>query len=119
MKQYLLSVLQPAGGVPPQPDVLQKIMRDVHTLREEMKSAGAWVFAGGLHEPSTATVLRPRNGEVLTIDGPFTESKEYIGGFSIIKASDLDAALAWGRKLAAATTLPIEVRPFREEGPQN
>jgi hypothetical protein len=112
MKQYLLSVLQPAGAVPPQPDVLQKVMRNVHALRDEMKSAGAWVFSGGLHEPSTATVLRPRNGEVLTIDGPFTESKEYIGGFSIIKASDLDAALAWGRKLAAATTLPIEVRPF-------
>ena len=49
------------------------------------------------------------------IDGPFTETKEYIGGVSIIKASDLDAALAWGRKLAIATTLPIEVRPFREE----
>jgi hypothetical protein len=112
MKQYLLSVLQPTEAVPPQPDVLQKIMRNVHALRDEMKSAGAWVFSGGLHEPSTATVLRPRNGEVLTIDGPFTESKEYIGGFSIIKASDLDAALAWGRKLAAATTLPIEVRPF-------
>jgi hypothetical protein len=115
MKQYLLSVLQPAGGVRPQPDALQKIMRDVHTLRDEMRSAGAWVFAGGLHEPSTATVLRPENGEVLTVDGPFTESKEYIGGFSIVKAADLDAALAWGRKLAAATTLPIEVRPFREE----
>jgi hypothetical protein len=116
MKQYLLSVLQPAGGVTPAPEVLQKIMRNVYALRDEMKSAGAWVFSGGLHEPSTATVLRPQNSEVLTIDGPFTESKEYIGGFSIIKAPDLDAALAWGRKLAAATTLPIEVRPFREEG---
>jgi hypothetical protein len=116
MKQYLLSVLQPAGGVMPAPEALQKIMRNVYALRDEMKSAGAWVFSGGLHEPSTATVLRPRNGEVLTIDGPFTESKEYIGGFSIIKAPDLDAALMWGRKLAAATTLPIEVRPFRDEG---
>lgn len=116
MKQYLLSVLQPAGGTIPPPDALQKIMGNVYALRDEMKSAGAWVFSGGLHEPSTATVLRPQHGEVLTIDGPFTESKEYIGGFSIIKAADLDAALAWGRKLATATTLPIEVRPFREEG---
>ena len=116
MKQYLLSVLQPAGGVMPAPDALQKIMRNVYALRDEMKSAGAWVFSGGLHEPGTATVLRPQNGEVLTIDGPFTESKEYIGGFSIVKAPDLDAALMWGRKLATATTLPIEVRPFRDEG---
>jgi hypothetical protein len=116
MKQYLLSVVQPAGGVMPAPEALQKIMRNVYALREEMRSAGAWVFSGGLHEPSTATVLRPQNGEVLTIDGPFAESKEYIGGFSIIKAPDLDAALGWGRKLAAATTLPIEVRPFRDEG---
>jgi hypothetical protein len=116
MKQYLLSVLQPAGGVRPAPEALQKIMRNVYALRDEMKSAGTWVFSGGLHEPSTATVLRPQNGEVLTIDGPFIESKEYIGGFSIIKAPDLDAALMWGRKLAAATTLPIEVRPFRDEG---
>ena len=116
MKQYLLSVLQPAGGVPPAPEALQKIMRNVYALRDDMKSAGAWVFSGGLHEPSTATVLRPQNGDVLTIDGPFTESKEYIGGVSIITAPDLDAALGWGRKLAAATTLPIEIRPFREEG---
>src|SRR4051812_43478775 len=98
MKQYLLSVLQPAGGVPPQPDALQKIMRNVHALRDEMKSAGAWVFSGGLHEPSTATVLRPRNGEVLTIDGPFTESKEYIGGGFIIKEAHPHAGPAWGRK---------------------
>ncbi|HEU4939396.1 MAG TPA: YciI family protein [Vicinamibacterales bacterium] len=116
MKQYLLCVLQPAGGGTPPPETLQNIMRNVYALRDEMKSAGAWVFSGGLHDPSTATVLRPQQGDVLTIDGPFTESKEYIGGFSIIKAADLDAALAWGRKLATATTLPIEVRPFREEG---
>ncbi len=116
MKQYLLSVLQPDGAVPPAPEALQKIMRNVYAVRDEMKSAGAWVFSGGLHAPSTATVLRPRDGDVLTIDGPFTEGKEHIGGFSIVKAPDLDAALGWGRKLALATTLPIEVRPFREEG---
>lgn len=115
MTQYLLSVLQPTGGIAPSPDVLQKIMGNVYALRDEMKSAGAWVFSGGLHEPSTATVLRPQNDELLTIDGPFTESKEYVGGVSIIKAADLDAALAWGRKLAAATTLPVEVRPFRDD----
>lgn len=115
MKQYLLSVLQPAGDVPPAPEALQQIMRNVYALRDEMRTAGAWVFSGGLHAPSTATVLRPQSGEVLTIDGPYTEGKEHIGGFSIIRATDLDAALAWGRKLARATTLPIEVRPFRED----
>src|SRR5439155_2301644 len=81
----------------------------------EMKAAGAWVFSDGLHPPSTATVVRERDGEVLTTDGPFAEGKEHIGGFTIVKAEDLDAALKWGRKLARATTLPIEVRPFRGE----
>jgi hypothetical protein len=114
MKQYLLSVYQPAGPAPA-PEVLEHVMRELDALNAEMKSAGAWVFAGGLHDPSTATVLRPRDGDVLTTDGPFAEGKEHIGGFTIVKAPDLDAALAWGRKLARATTLPIEVRPFLGE----
>jgi hypothetical protein len=114
MKQYLLSVYQPDGGTPA-PEVLEEIMRDVRALNHEMKAAGAWVFAGGLHPASTATVVRLQDGKVLTTDGPFAESKEHIGGFSIIKAPDLDAALEWGRKLARATTLPIEVRPFQDE----
>jgi hypothetical protein len=116
MKQYLLSIYQPDGLSQPPPDVLAQVMRDVNALRQELKAAGAWVFAGGLHAPTTATVLRLQDGEVLTTDGPFAEGKEHIGGFSIIRAPDLDAALAWGRKLAVATTLPIEVRPFRDEG---
>jgi hypothetical protein len=114
MKQYLLSVYQPDGPIPP-PEFLQKIMKDVVAVREEMQAAGVWVFAGGLHPPSTATVVRHKDGEILTTDGPFTEGKEHIGGFSVIKAPDLDAALEWGRKLARATTLPIEVRPFKED----
>jgi hypothetical protein len=115
MKQYLLSVYQPDGEPPPRP-ALEKIMRDVHAVRDEMKAAGVWVFSGGLHAPSTATVLRVKDGDLLTIDGPFTEGKEHIGGFSVISAADLDAAIAWGGKLARATTLPIEVRPFVEDG---
>jgi hypothetical protein len=114
MKQYLLSIYQPDGEPPPPPG-LEKIMRDVHAVRREMQAAGAWVFSGGLHAPSTATVLRARDGEMLTTDGPFTEGKEHIGGFTVIKAPDLDAAIDWGRKLARATTLPIEVRPFRDD----
>jgi hypothetical protein len=114
MKQYLLSVYQPEGGMPP-PEVLEAVMRDVDALDQEMRAAGVWVFAGGLHPPSTATVLRPKGDDVLTTDGPFVEGKEHIGGFTIIRAPDLDVALEWGRRLARATTLPIEVRPFQDE----
>jgi hypothetical protein len=111
MKHYLLSVITPQGDPPP-PEVLEPIMRNVDALNVELKAAGAWVFAGGLNAPSTATMVRLQDGEVLVTDGPFAEGKEYVGGFSIIKAPDLDAALEWGRKLTRATTLPIEVRPF-------
>ena len=111
MTQYLLTVYQPAG-VLPEGD-LEAIMRDVVKVDQDMKDAGVWVFAGGLHPPTTATVLRPQGDDVLTTDGPFAEAKEHVGGFTIIKADDLDEALAWGRKLAVATTLPIEVRPFQ------
>jgi hypothetical protein len=114
MTQYLLSVYQPEGPVP-SPEALGKITADLDALNQELKAAGAWVFAGGLHPPSTATVLRPEGGDVLTTDGPFTEGKEHIGGFTIVDAHDLDAALEWGRKLVQATTLPVEVRPFQDE----
>ena len=114
MKQYLLSVIQPDGDPPP-PEILETIMRDLDALNQELKAAGAWVFAGGLHPPSTATVVRLKDGEVLITDGPFAEGKEHIGGICIINAPDLDAALEWGRKLSRATTLPIEVRPFQDQ----
>ncbi len=109
---YVLTVYQPDGPTPPA-DELEKIMRDLDALNQEMKDAGAWVFTGGLHPPSTATVLRAHDGQVVTTDGPYLEGKEHVGGFTIITAPDLDAALEWGRKLATATTLPIEVRPFQ------
>jgi hypothetical protein len=114
MKQYLLSIYQPDGDPPPT-EVLEKVMRDVDELVQEIKNAGVWVFNGGLHPPSTATVVRLREGDLLLTDGPFAEGKEHIGGFVIITASDLDSALEWGNKLARATTLPIEVRPFDVE----
>ncbi len=113
MKQYLLSVYQPDG--PPPPDVdLEKVMRAIDELHEELKAAGAWVFDGGLHPASTATVVRVEDDEVLITDGPYAEGKEHVGGFTIIRAPDLDAALEWGRKAARATTLPVEVRPFHD-----
>ncbi|GAA3123938.1 YciI family protein [Streptosporangium carneum] len=114
MKHYLLSIQQPDGG-PPSPEVLEPIMREVGAFNEELRAAGAWVFAGGLHEPSTATVVRVQDGEALVTDGPYTEGKEHVGGLTIVRASDLDAALEWGRKLARAVTLPVEVRPFQGE----
>ena len=113
MKNYLLSVYQPEG-TPPAPEVLNQIMHDLDQLNREMRSAGVWVFSGGLNHPNTATVLRRDGGDILTTDGPFAEGKEYLGGFTIINAADLDAALAWGRKLAQAVPLPIEVRPFAD-----
>ncbi|OIJ62525.1 YciI family protein [Streptomyces mangrovisoli] len=112
MTHYLLSVVQPAGGEPPAPDALAAIMRDVEAFNDELRAAGAWVFSGGLHGPETATVLRPKDGEVLITDGPYAEGKEYLGGISLIQAADLDEAMEWARKAALATTLPIEIRPF-------
>jgi hypothetical protein len=114
MKQYLLSVCYPAGSTQPPPEALGKIMSDVVAVDKEMRSAGVWVFTGGLHPSSSSTVLRHQNGEVVLTDGPFVESKEQIGGITIVRVSDLDAALHWARKLARATTTPIEVRPFME-----
>ncbi|MET8948486.1 YciI family protein [Streptomyces sp. NPDC004542] len=115
MKHYLLSVVQPAGGQPPEPDALAEIMRNVTAFDDELREAGAYVFAGGLHGPQTATVLRPGNGDVLITDGPYSEGTEYLGGLCLIQAPDRDAALEWGRKAALATTLPIEVRPFVDQ----
>jgi hypothetical protein len=89
-------------------------MNDIKALRAEMKSAGVWVFSGGLHAADSATVLRHQNGDIVLTDGPFIESKEQIGGITIVRVPDLDAALSWARKLAGATTTPIEVRPFME-----
>lgn len=114
MKHYLLSIQQPDGG-PPAPEVLEPIMRDVTAFNRELRAAGAWVFGGGLHDASTATVVRYRDGEPLLTDGPYAEGKEHVGGLSIIRVPDLDVALEWGARLARATTLPVEVRPFQGE----
>ena len=114
MKRYLLSIYQPDEGTPP-PDVLEKVMRDVNALIAEAKAAGVWVFNGALHPASTATVVRAKDGEMLLTDGPYVDGKEHIGGFLVIEAPDLDAALEWARKTAQAIpTLPIEVRPFQD-----
>jgi hypothetical protein len=114
MKHYLLSIYQPDSDTPPPPEFLEPIMRDVEAVNAELRAAGAWVFSGGLHPSSTATVAQLQGDEVLTTDGPYIEGKEHLGGFTVIQATDLDAALEWGTKLARATTLPIEVRPLQD-----
>ena len=115
MTQYLLSIYQP-DGPPPPPEVMEPVMRNLHALNEEIKAAGGWVFSGGLHAPSTATVVRVRDGDVMITDGPYVEGKEHIGGFWIIEARDLDAALGWAQRAARVLPLPIEVRPFQDRG---
>ena len=113
MPQYLISMYQPDGDQVPSPEVLGPIMEKIAEIRAELQTAGAWVFAGGLHPVSTATVVRMKDGNLLTTDGPYAEGKEHIGGFTIIQVADLDAALEWAGRYARATNLPVEVRPFR------
>ncbi|GAA0405307.1 hypothetical protein Acor_23010 [Acrocarpospora corrugata] len=114
MTQYMLSVHSVEGEVrdPMTEEEMRQSHKQLAVLEQQMHSAGAWVFSGRLHEPDTATVVRVSAGEVLTTDGPFAESKEHLGGFYVIQADDLDAALAWASKVTAAIRTPIEVRAF-------
>lgn len=116
MPQYLLSAHHVEGQVqePMTEDDMAQMMQGVFELEAEMKSTGAWVFGGRLHPPDTATVVRVSDGDVLTTDGPFAESKEHLGGFYIVDAADLDAALEWATRTAALVNAPIEVRPLAE-----
>jgi hypothetical protein len=113
MTQYMLTIYQPDGPAP-SAEFLESVGRDLHALNQDIKAAGAWVFSRGLHPPSTATVVRARDRDVMITDGPYVEGKEHIGGFWIVEAPDLDAALGWAGRAARATTLPIEVRPFQD-----
>jgi hypothetical protein len=112
MPRYLLSIIQPDGPSPP-PETLGPIMRDLAAVNAELRAAGAWVFAAGLEPQGRSSVVRSKGGSVVVTDGPFAESKEHMGGFTIIEAADFDAAQAWAAKLATAITLPIEVRPLQ------
>ena len=115
MTQYMLSVHM-VDGDPVTPDEeMAQAYKDVDTVNNEVQAKGAWVFAGGLHPADTATVVKVKDGEVVTTDGPFAETKEQLGGFWVIEAPDLDAALAWAGKASAACKAPVEVRPFQSE----
>jgi hypothetical protein len=115
MTQYLLSVHMVEGEPVPTGEEMQQAYKAVDAFNAEVQSAGIWVFAGGLHPPTTATVVRSQGGEVVTTDGPFAETKEQLGGFWIIEVPDLDQALAWAAKGSAACRAAVEVRPFQEE----
>ncbi|WP_424187304.1 YciI family protein [Actinokineospora sp. G85] len=110
-QHYLLSIFQPEGPTPTE-EQLAPVMAELGKLNDELRAAGAWVFGQGLEAPETATVLRADGDGVLVTDGPFVELKEYLGGFSVIRAADLDEALGWGGRLARVLGLPVEVRPF-------
>jgi hypothetical protein len=114
MTQYLLSVHMVEGEPLPPDEEVQRRYRDVDAFNAEIRAAGAWVFGGGLQAPSLATVVRGQGGQVITTDGPFAEAKEQLGGFWVIEAPDLNAALDWAAKGSVACGGPVEVRPFQE-----
>jgi hypothetical protein len=115
MKNYLLAVHHTGDEPELTPEEMQPVFEAVDKFNAELQAAGTWTWAGGLMPPDTATVVRHRDGEVLVTDGPFGETKEFLGGFWIIKAADLDEALAWAAKGAEACRQPVEVRPFQDE----
>ena len=114
MAQYMFSAYGGESGPAMTEEEIQASWQKILLLEKEMKSSGALVFSGRLLEPETATVVRLADGDLMTIDGPFAESKEHLGGFYIIEADNLDAALGWASKTTAAVGHPIEVRPFME-----
>ena len=118
MKQYLLSVHYVEGQPPPSPEQMQAIYRDVDALNQVLKSKKAWLFGGGLRAPGDAKVVRAKGGSVSFTDGPFAEAKEHIGGFWIIAAPNLDAALEWASQASVACQGPVEVREFQEPAPE-
>jgi len=113
MAQYLMSVWHDGdySGVDFTSAEVQRVGAQVGALNEQLQQAGAWVFGAGLHPASSATVVRAAAGEVSMTDGPYAETKEQMGGFWVIEAADFDAALDWAGKAAAASGLPVEVRP--------
>jgi hypothetical protein len=116
MTQYLLSVWhdEDYSDVDVGSEDMARIGEQVGAFNAEAEASGVWVFAGGLHPASSATVVRSGSGEVSMTDGPYAESKEQMGGFWVIEVPDLDAALEWGRRGSLACGLPVEVRPFQD-----
>jgi hypothetical protein len=113
MKTYLISLFSPPGP-PPEDLDLTRVMADLEVVNDDIRAAGGWVFAGGLGDLESATVIRAQ-GDVLVTDGPFLEAREHLGGISVVRAPDLDVVMGWATRIAKATGLPVEVRPFQDE----
>jgi hypothetical protein len=111
--QYVLALHhgQEPGDIP---DNIEQIMAEVTAFDQELRAAGKWVWAGGLAPAFSSTVVHHTNGETVVTDGPYIEAKESLGGFTIMEATDLDDALAWGAKFSKASGLPVEVRPVQQ-----
>lgn len=111
MTQYLVAIYRPDDYDPSTED--EAMSRDIDALNDEMRAAGVRTFVGGLRLPGSARSLRAQtDGKLRITDGPYLEAKEFVGGFWVLEAADLDEALAWGRKAAVACRAPVEVRPF-------
>lgn len=116
MTQYMMSVHHTEGEQMPSDEVMQQMFADVDAFNKKVMDQGAWVFGGGLEPRETATTVdASAGGEPVLADGPFAESKEWLGGFWVIEAADLDAALAWAQEASAACRGKVEVRPFQSE----
>lgn len=103
------------GEPAPAPEVIERMYRDVDAFNQKVMASGNWVFGGGLHPANTATVVDGTKASVTMTDGPFAEAKEHLGGFWIIKAPDLDAALALAAEGSKACQGRVEVRPLQDE----
>jgi hypothetical protein len=114
MKQYLLSVHHTGDYPTPPEEDMQRMFRQVDAFNQQIVESGAWVFGGGLHPRETATTVRFKEGQTLVTDGPYAETKEQLGGFWVIQAEDLDAALSLAEQAAAACEGDVEVRPFQD-----
>jgi hypothetical protein len=104
--QYLVSVIDETSG-----SATPDEMAAIDVFNERLQADGYWVFAAGLGSPDTATVVDGRDGEAVFTDGPFVESKEYLAGFWVIDAPDLDVALKLAAAGSNACNRKVEVRP--------
>jgi hypothetical protein len=115
MTQYMLAVHGTADDPEVDPEAIQPAFEAVDVVNKKMMDAGVWVFAGGLEPIDVATTVDNTGGEPIITDGPFAESKEWLGGFWILELPDLDAALEWATEASKACRGKVEVRPFQAE----
>jgi hypothetical protein len=118
MSQYLLAVHHAGSGPDLSREEMEQSFADVESVNVQLRDSGAFVFAGGLLPPESASVVRESDGKFLVTDGPYTETKEHLGGFWVIEVPDMDEAMTWARRATVACRLPVEVRPFAAEPPE-